>query len=146
MRAGKTTFIQNMFAAYSQDATLPVNDASAPTAKDDFISSPEKLCTDITVKDEQNMIAFHYRVQDTPGGASRPASDCSPPCSMHVQHRQKPLSMPVVSSNCERAGFRPLCMLEQQICQLCSTVQSWLVGRTAAALPASCMQPPCHLS
>lgn len=64
---GKTTFIQNMFAAYSQDATLPVNDASAPTAKDDFISSPEKLCTDITVKDEQNMIAFHYRVQDTPG-------------------------------------------------------------------------------
>ena len=65
--AGKTTFIQNMFAAYSQDATLPVNDASAPTAKDDFISAPEKLCTDITVRDETNMIAFHYRVQDSPG-------------------------------------------------------------------------------
>ena len=67
VRAGKTTFIQNMFAAYSQDSTLPVNDASSPTAKDDFISAPEKLCTDITVRDEANLIAFHYRVQDSPG-------------------------------------------------------------------------------
>lgn len=70
MHAGKTTFIQNMFAAYCQDSTLPVNDASAPTAKEDFISAPEKLCTDITVRDENNLIAFHYRVQDSPGKAA----------------------------------------------------------------------------
>ena len=75
-----------MFAAYCQDAKLPVNDASAPTAKDDFISAPDKLCTEITVKDEQNQIAFHYRVQDSPGGASPNShSRCSlsagPACS-----------------------------------------------------------------
>ena len=65
--AGKTTFIQNMFAAYAQNPSLSVNDASAPTAKEDFVSDPEKLCTEIVVRDQQNQVAFHYRVQDSPG-------------------------------------------------------------------------------
>ena len=64
--AGKTTFIQNMFAAYAQNASLSVNDASAPTAKEDFVSDPEKLCTEIVVRDQQNQVAFHYRVQGLP--------------------------------------------------------------------------------
>ena len=58
-----------MFAAYAQNASLSVNDASAPTAKEDFVSDPEKLCTEIVVRDQQNQVAFHYRVQDSPGEA-----------------------------------------------------------------------------
>ena len=56
-----------MFAAYAQNPSLSVNDASAPTAKEDFVSDPEKLCTEIVVRDQQNQVAFHYRVQDSPG-------------------------------------------------------------------------------
>jgi len=48
---GKTTFIKNMFASYAQDADLKINDVSAPTSKDEFVHSPEKLCTEIIVSD-----------------------------------------------------------------------------------------------
>lgn len=37
------------------------------TSKDTFVKSPDKLMTEIVVKDERNMLAYHYRVQDTPG-------------------------------------------------------------------------------
>ena len=69
--AGKTTFIKNLFASYAQDPDLHVNDASAPTCRDLFINQPERLCTEIIVKDPSNQTAFHYQVQDTPGGPSR---------------------------------------------------------------------------
>ncbi|KAK9844319.1 hypothetical protein WJX74_000764 [Apatococcus lobatus] len=64
---GKTTFIKNLFASYAQDPDLHVNDASAPTCRDLFINQPERLCTEIIVKDPSNQTAFHYQVQDTPG-------------------------------------------------------------------------------
>ena len=65
--AGKTTFIKNLFASYAQDPDLHVNDASAPTCRDLFINQPERLCTEIIVKDPSNQTAYHYLVQDTPG-------------------------------------------------------------------------------
>ena len=37
------------------------------TSKDTFVQHPDKLQTEIVVKDERNMLAYHYRVQDTPG-------------------------------------------------------------------------------
>ena len=40
-----------MFASYAQDADLKINDVSAPTSKDEFVHSPEKLCTEIVVSD-----------------------------------------------------------------------------------------------
>ncbi len=64
---GKTTFIKNMFASYAQDADLKVNDVSPPTSKDEFINSPEKLCTEIVVSDQTTQTRYHYKVQDTPG-------------------------------------------------------------------------------
>ena len=84
MCPGKTTFIKNMFASYAQDPDLKVNDVSAPTSKDEFISAPEKLCTEIIVSDHSSQTRFHYKVQDTPGYDSmevRPspsAPDASP--------------------------------------------------------------------
>ena len=65
-----------MFAAFAKDAALAVNDASAPTAKDDFVNDPEKLCTEIVVRDQQNQVAFHYRVQDSPGTLSLSEATC----------------------------------------------------------------------
>ena len=65
--AGKTTFIKNIFASYAQDANLKVNDVPGPTSKEEFVNNPEKLMTEIVVKDVANMTAYHYRVQDTPG-------------------------------------------------------------------------------
>jgi septin 7 len=64
---GKTTFIKNIFASYAQDANLKVNDVPGATSKEEFVNNPEKLMTEIVVKDVANMTAFHYRVQDTPG-------------------------------------------------------------------------------
>lgn len=64
---GKTTFIKNMFASYAQDADLKVNDVSPPTSKDEFMNSPEKLCTEIVVSDQTTQTRYHYKVQDTPG-------------------------------------------------------------------------------
>lgn len=64
---GKTTFIKNMFASYAQDADLKINDVSAPTSKDEFVHSPEKLCTEIIVSDPTTQTRYHYKVQDTPG-------------------------------------------------------------------------------
>ena len=60
-----------MFAAFANNPQLAVNDASAPTAKDDFVNDPDKLCTEIVVRDQMNQVAFHYRVQDSPGEAKR---------------------------------------------------------------------------
>ena len=65
--AGKTTFIKNLFASYTQDPDLKVNDVPGSTSKDTFIQHPEKLQTEIVVRDERNLISYHYRVQDTPG-------------------------------------------------------------------------------
>lgn len=65
--AGKTTFIKNLFASYTQDPNLKVNDVPGSTSKDTFVQHPDKLLTEIVVKDERNMLAYHYRVQDTPG-------------------------------------------------------------------------------
>lgn len=49
------------------------------TSKDVFVKHPEKLSTEIVVRDERNLIAYHYRVQDTPG---RPA--LRPPLNSEV--------------------------------------------------------------
>ena len=68
--AGKTTFIKNLFASYTQDPNLKVNDVPGATSKDTFVQHPEKLQTEILVRDERNLIAYHYRVQDTPGKPS----------------------------------------------------------------------------
>ncbi len=65
--AGKTTFIKNLFASYTQDPNLQVNDVPGSTSKDTFVQHPDKLLTEIVVRDERNMLAYHYRVQDTPG-------------------------------------------------------------------------------
>lgn len=65
--AGKTTFIKNLFASYTQDPNLKVNDVPGATSKDTFVQHPEKLQTEIVVRDERNLISYHYRVQDTPG-------------------------------------------------------------------------------
>jgi septin 7 len=64
---GKTTFIRNLFAAYAQDPNLIVNDASAPTSRDTFIKSPEKLLSEVVVRDEASQTEYFYHVQDTPG-------------------------------------------------------------------------------
>ena len=68
--AGKSTFIKNIFASYTQDPNLKVNDVPGATSKDVFVQHPDKLQTEIVVKDERNMLAYHYRVQDTPGMCS----------------------------------------------------------------------------
>ena len=64
--AGKTTFIKNMFASYAQDADLRINDVSAPTSKDEFVHSPEKLCTEIIVSDPtaQTRYLQAYKVEE----------------------------------------------------------------------------------
>ncbi|KAK9818355.1 hypothetical protein WJX72_011182 [[Myrmecia] bisecta] len=64
---GKTTFIKNLFASYAQDPDLRVNDAPAPTCRDVFMKNPNKLLTEIVVKDHSIQTTYHYRVQDTPG-------------------------------------------------------------------------------
>jgi septin family protein len=64
---GKTTFIQNLFAAYAQDPNLKVASVAGPTSKQVFASNPQQLCTTIDVTDEANQIRYHYSVQDTPG-------------------------------------------------------------------------------
>lgn len=64
---GKTTFVRNLFAAYASDVDFPVADASAPGAFDLFQSHPERLCTELVVKDEDAMVWWHYLIQDTPG-------------------------------------------------------------------------------
>ena len=76
--AGKTTFIKNMFASYAQDADLKVNDVSPPTSKDEFVHSPEKLCTEIIVSDQTTQTRYHYKVQDTPGYDSMEVRTCRP--------------------------------------------------------------------
>lgn len=65
-----------MFASYAQDADLKVNDVSPPTSKDEFIHSPEKLCTEIVVSDQTSQTRYHYKVQDTPGYDSMEVSCC----------------------------------------------------------------------
>lgn len=64
---GKTTFVRNLFAAYAQSADLTVHDASAATSQGVFLRAPDELCTEIVVKDEVHLVAYHYQVQDTPG-------------------------------------------------------------------------------
>lgn len=64
---GKTTFIKNLFAAFAQDPELRVNDVPGPTSKDIFAKDPDRLLTEILVRDEATMTSYHYRVQDTPG-------------------------------------------------------------------------------
>ena len=73
--AGKTTFIKNLFASYTQDPNLKVNDVPGSTSKDTFVQHPDKLLTEIVVKDERNMLAYHYRVQDTPGQSMHHLTD-----------------------------------------------------------------------
>ena len=40
---------------------------AGPTSKDIFAKDPDRLLTEIVVKDEATMTSYHYRVQDTPG-------------------------------------------------------------------------------
>lgn len=56
-----------MFASYAQDPDLKVNDVSPPTSKEEFITSPDKLCTEIMVADHASQTRYHFKVQDTPG-------------------------------------------------------------------------------
>lgn len=57
---------------------MRVNDVPGSTSKDTFVHHPDKLLTEIVVKDERNMIAYHYRVQDTPGASpSATANTCT---------------------------------------------------------------------
>ena len=72
LAAGKTTFIKNLFASYTQDPNMKVNDVPGSTSKDAFVQHPDKLQTEIVVRDERNLIAYHYRVQDTPGELTEP--------------------------------------------------------------------------
>lgn len=51
---GKTTFIRNMFAPLAQNAHFPVADAGVYTGLEAFASNPEKLCTEVVVRDEDN--------------------------------------------------------------------------------------------
>jgi septin family protein len=64
---GKTTFIRNLFAAYASDVDFPVADASGHGASTIFSDHPEQLRTELTVKDDQESVCWHYLVQDTPG-------------------------------------------------------------------------------
>lgn len=64
---GKTTFVGNLFAAYSRDPNFAVSDASAQTSQATFSANPAELCTEIIVQDEQRLVTYHYLVQDTPG-------------------------------------------------------------------------------
>lgn len=51
---------------------MKVNDVPGSTSKDAFVAHPDKLQTEIVVRDERNLIAYHYRVQDTPGEYTEP--------------------------------------------------------------------------
>ncbi len=51
---GKTTFVRNMFAPLAQNAHFPVADAGVFTGLEAFASNPEKLCTEVVVRDEDN--------------------------------------------------------------------------------------------
>lgn len=88
-----------MFASYAQDADLKVNDVPPTTSKDEFINSPEKLCTEIIVSDQSSQTRYHYKVQDTPGYDSmevRPKTD--PPtwscCTISLRWQlQRPVAL-----------------------------------------------------
>lgn len=41
--------------------------SAGPTSKDIFAKDPDRLLTEILVRDEATMTSYHYRVQDTPG-------------------------------------------------------------------------------
>ena len=98
---------QNMFAAFANNPQLAVNDASAPTAKDDFVNDPEKLCTEIVVRDQANQVAFHYRVQDSPGAPARPHSTLNPKVPFRGCHA---LTLPpAVLSRCAAGPCRHGC-------------------------------------
>lgn len=60
---GKTTLVRNLFAAYASDVDFPVADASESNATGVFASHPERLCTELMVKDEDGMVWWHYLVQ-----------------------------------------------------------------------------------
>lgn len=50
---GKTTFVRNMLAPLAQHAHFPLADAGAYAGLDTFANSPEKMCTEVVVRDEQ---------------------------------------------------------------------------------------------
>lgn len=50
---GKTTLMRNMLAPLAQHAHFPLADAGAFAGMDIFANSPEKLCTEVVVRDEQ---------------------------------------------------------------------------------------------
>jgi hypothetical protein len=64
---GRTTLVlvRNLFAAYASDVDFPVADASAPGAAAVFASSPDRLCTELVVKDEEAHTWWRYLVQVT---------------------------------------------------------------------------------
>lgn len=72
---GKTTFVRNLFAAYASDVDFPVADASGAGAAKVFGDAPERLCTELVLKDEEQQVWWHYLVQVRPlGWAPRSAS------------------------------------------------------------------------
>ncbi|KAL0043126.1 hypothetical protein WJX79_009877 [Trebouxia sp. C0005] len=66
---GKTTFVQNLQAAFQPDG--PSHPSVAPSQDEGaniyelFEQSPQELCTEVTVNTETSK--FHYLLQDTPG-------------------------------------------------------------------------------
>ncbi|KAL0048569.1 hypothetical protein WJX82_006030 [Trebouxia sp. C0006] len=66
---GKTTFVQNLQAAFQPDG--PSTPRVAPTQDESdniyelFEQSPQQLCTEVTINTETSK--FHYLLQDTPG-------------------------------------------------------------------------------
>ena len=60
---GKTTFVRNLFAAYAADVNFPVADATGEGSAAVFGEHPERLCTQLSVKDEDEMVYWHYLVQ-----------------------------------------------------------------------------------
>ena len=63
---GKTTFVRNLFAAYATDVEFPVADGTNQSFSE-FFPHPERLCTELVVRDDDSMVWWHYLVQDTPG-------------------------------------------------------------------------------
>jgi hypothetical protein len=73
---GKTTFVRNLFAAFAKDPDFPVADASGEGAVAVFRRHPERLCTELVLQDEDDMVWWHYQVQVRRRASSVRALSC----------------------------------------------------------------------
>lgn len=65
--AGKTTCIENLFAAWHPDASFAHHDGTS-TSPDTFRENPDLLCARLPpVQVEESGMQLHYSIQDTPG-------------------------------------------------------------------------------